>query len=177
MRPVELNGRALALIPAIQANLLQHMPLAFHYMLRIADPRPRNRKGVIAICIHRPPKLVSHLKSLYTTTLITRVTKIATQSLCSLLFGRSGWARLLPIALGVLYLASCVPVDIFAINSQLGIMPVINTVKSVLKGFSDQKAVAIRTQGRDTSTKTVNSCVMTWAILLIFNNVQHFMKQ
>jgi len=83
----------------------------------------------------------------------------------------------LPIALGVLYLASCVPVDIFAINSRLGIMPVINTVKSVLKGFSDQKAVAICVRGRNTSTKTVNGYVMTRAILLIFDNVQHFMKQ
>jgi hypothetical protein len=84
---------------------------------------------------------------------------------------------MLPIALGVLYLASCVPVDIFAINSRLGIMPVINTVKSVLKGFSDQKAVAIHVRGCDTSTKTVNGYVMTRAILLIFDNVQHFMKQ
>jgi len=77
----------------------------------------------------------------------------------------------------VLYLASCVPVDIFAINSRLGIMPVINTVKSVLKGFLDQKSVAICVHRCDTSTKTVNGCVMTPAILLIFDNVQHFMKQ
>jgi hypothetical protein len=174
---VEWASIGASLIPAIQANLSQHMPLAFHYMLRIAEPRPRKRKGAIAVRIHRPPNLVSYLKSLYTTKLITRVTKIATQALCSLLFGRSGRARLLPITLGILYLASCVPVDIFAINSRLGIMPVINTVKSVLKGFSDQKAVAIRTRGRDTSTKTVNGCVMTRAILLIFDNVQHFMKQ
>ena len=63
-------------------------------------------------------------------------------ALCSLIFGWSRWVGLLPIALDVLYLASCVLVDTFAINSQLGIMPVINTVKSVLKSFADHKAVA-----------------------------------
>jgi hypothetical protein len=53
-------------------------------------------------------------------------------------------------------------------------MPVINTVKSALKGFSDQKAVAICTHGRDTLTKPVNGCVMTWAILEYFTLTHMF---
>ena len=77
----------------------------------------------------------------------------------------------------MLYLALCVPVDIVAISSRLGTMPSINTVKALLKGFSDQKAIAIRTRGRDTSVERINNRVMTKAILLIFDNVQHFMKQ
>jgi DNA polymerase III delta prime subunit len=56
-------------------------------------------------------------------------------------------------------------------------MPSINTVKALLKCFSDQKAVVIRTRGRDTSVKRINDRVMTKVILLIFDNVQHFMKQ
>ncbi|KAF8237223.1 hypothetical protein L208DRAFT_1249025, partial [Tricholoma matsutake] len=44
------------------------------------------------------------------------------------------------LACGILYLASCVPVDVIACNSQTGTMPVVPTIKIALKGFSDQKA-------------------------------------
>jgi hypothetical protein len=56
-------------------------------------------------------------------------------------------------------------------------MPVINTIKQALKDFSDQKAVVIRTRGRDTTVYPKNGCETTSAILLIFDNVQHFLKQ
>jgi hypothetical protein len=59
---VEWASISASLIPTIQVNLSQHMPLAFHYMLGITSPRPRKRKGVIAIRIHCPPKLVNHSK-------------------------------------------------------------------------------------------------------------------
>jgi hypothetical protein len=52
------------LIPTIQVNPLQHMPLAFHYMLQITQLRPQKRKGVIPVHINHPPKLVSNSKSL-----------------------------------------------------------------------------------------------------------------
>jgi len=56
-------------------------------------------------------------------------------------------------------------------------MPVVNTIKDALKGFSDQKAIIIRTHGRDTTVYTDNDRDTTNAILLIFDNVQHFHKQ
>jgi hypothetical protein len=56
-------------------------------------------------------------------------------------------------------------------------MPVVNTIKDALKGFLDQKAIIIRTHGCDTTVYTDNDHNMTNAILLIFDNVQHFHKQ
>ena len=56
---VEWASIGASLIPTVQSNLLQYMPLAFHYMLQIASPRPRKRNGVIAISVNCPPKPVS----------------------------------------------------------------------------------------------------------------------
>lgn len=56
-------------------------------------------------------------------------------------------------------------------------MPAINTVKNALKGFSAQKAVAIKTLGQDLSRRTVNGCKQARVIHLVFDNVQHFLKQ
>ena len=53
----------------------------------------------------------------------------------------------------------------------------VNTIKCALKGFSDQKAITIRTNGRDTRVYTKDAREMTNAIFLIFDNVQHFLKQ
>jgi hypothetical protein len=48
-----------SLIPTVQANLQQHQPLAFHYMRRIAEPKPQTRHGVVAVRVNRPPQLVT----------------------------------------------------------------------------------------------------------------------
>jgi hypothetical protein len=56
-------------------------------------------------------------------------------------------------------------------------MPIVNTIIQALKIFSNQKAVVIRTQGCDTTVYLKNGRETTTAILLIFNNVQHFLKQ
>jgi hypothetical protein len=37
---VEWASIGTSLIPTVQSNLSQHMPLAFHYMLQITSPRP-----------------------------------------------------------------------------------------------------------------------------------------
>jgi hypothetical protein len=105
------------------------------------------------------------------------IRQVATQALSSLDFSRNGRARLVPLARGILYLASCVPVDVIACNSRIGTMPVVTTIKTALKGFSDQKAVAIRTRARDTTIAITDGRETTKAILLIFDNVQHFLKQ
>jgi hypothetical protein len=102
---------------------------------------------------------------------------VATQSLSALNFCRQPKARLLPISHGILYLACCVPADIVSYNSRIGNMPVINTIKKSLKGFSDQKALMIRTCGRDTTMTKQNGRDTTNIILVIFDNVQHFLRQ
>ena len=56
-------------------------------------------------------------------------------------------------------------------------MPVVSTIKSTLKMFSDQKAIAIRTRARDTTIITTDCRETTNMIALIFDNVQHFHKQ
>ena len=56
-------------------------------------------------------------------------------------FCRNHHARLYPLVRGIIYLASHVPVDIITLNSHLGTMPSLGTIKSALKGFSKQKAL------------------------------------
>ena len=56
---VEWASISASLIPTVQSNLSQYMSLSFLYMLQITSPRPQKQKGVIAICVNCPPKLVS----------------------------------------------------------------------------------------------------------------------
>lgn len=56
-------------------------------------------------------------------------------------------------------------------------MPALNTIKRDLRGFSRQKAANILTMGRDLSTKTVDGKEKVRVVYLIFDNVQHFLKQ
>ncbi|KAJ7929444.1 hypothetical protein B0H13DRAFT_2310589 [Mycena leptocephala] len=59
-----------------------------------------------------------------------------------------------------------------------GNMPAVKTIKAALKGFSDQKAIVIRTRGHDVSIIiAADGCKMTKIKVLIFDNVQHFHKQ
>ena len=68
--------------------------------------------------------------------------------------------------------------DIISYGSRIANMPAINTIKAALKGFSDQKAVVIRTRGRDVSTLLdAKGRLTTMAKKLIFDNVQHFRRQ
>ena len=68
--------------------------------------------------------------------------------------------------------------DIIAYGSRIANMPAVNTIKAALTGFSDKKAVVIRTRGRDVSVVTdSNGRLTTMAKTLIFDNVQHFRLQ
>jgi hypothetical protein len=56
---VEWADIGASLIPTVQANLQQHQPLAFHYLCRIAEPKPQRRHGFVAVRVNRPPQLVT----------------------------------------------------------------------------------------------------------------------
>jgi rRNA processing protein Krr1/Pno1 len=92
-------------------------------------------------------------------------------------FCRNYHARLLPLAHGVLYLASHVPIDIININCRLGAMPSLETIKATLRGISDQKAAKIRRMGRDTAVVVKDGKNMIKANIIIFDNSQHFRRQ
>ncbi|KZP23942.1 hypothetical protein FIBSPDRAFT_1042497 [Athelia psychrophila] len=90
---------------------------------------------------------------------------------------RSPSARLCLLANGILHLASCAPVHIITTNSHLGSMPCINTLKSMFKGLSDQKAVAIRKRAHDTDVYEKSGRLITKTLLPLFDSVQHFLHQ
>ncbi|KAJ6592012.1 hypothetical protein B0H10DRAFT_2233056 [Mycena sp. CBHHK59/15] len=143
-----------------QIALRENQCLAMHFMRIIAEPEPRSRKGVLTVRKSRPRE------------------HVVTSCLASLTFCKNDQARLLPLARGILYLSSNVPMDIISYGSRIANMPAVNTIKAALKGFSDQKAVAIRTRGRDVSVVTdSNGRRTTMAKKLIFDNVQHFRRQ
>ncbi|KAJ7115602.1 hypothetical protein C8R43DRAFT_1138060 [Mycena crocata] len=77
--------------------------------------------------------------------------QVVAHCLSVLNFCKNGNARLEPLARGILYLSSRVPIDIITNNSRIGTMPSVNTIMQALKDFSDQKAVIIRKRGRDIS--------------------------
>ncbi|KAJ7201497.1 hypothetical protein B0H12DRAFT_1036342 [Mycena haematopus] len=131
--------------------------LGFHFMKIIAEPAP---KGVITARKSRPrDNVVAHCLSM-------------------LDFCKNDEARLLPLARGILYLSSLVPADIIAYNSRIAGMPAVSTIKTALRKFSDQKAVAIRRRGRDVTTWVgPDGRLHTNALALVFDNVQHFMRQ
>lgn len=49
------------LIPTVKTALETHQPLAFHYMQKIAEPKPHTKNGTIAVRTYRPPELVSQM--------------------------------------------------------------------------------------------------------------------
>ncbi|KZP12709.1 hypothetical protein FIBSPDRAFT_1049880 [Athelia psychrophila] len=87
---------------------------------------------------------------------------------------RSPSARLCLLANGILHLASCAPVHIITTNSHLGSMP---CIKSMFKGLSDQKAVAIRQRAHDTDVYEKSGRLTTKTLFLLFDSVQHFLHQ
>ena len=52
-----------ALMTKTQTTLQTYQPLTFHYMRAIAEPKPRKRKGEIAVRNYRPPALVCSVGS------------------------------------------------------------------------------------------------------------------
>ncbi|KAJ7444410.1 hypothetical protein B0H11DRAFT_1616710, partial [Mycena galericulata] len=141
-------------------NLRTNQRLAVHFMHIIAEPKPRSRKGILTVRKSRPRD------------------NVVTSCLAALDFCKNDNARLLPLARGILYLSSNVPMEIMSHNSRLAHTPSVNTIKVALRGFSDQKAIVIRTRGRDVSvTNHSDGRITTMANVLIFDNVQHFHKQ
>ncbi|KAK7015997.1 hypothetical protein R3P38DRAFT_2542898, partial [Favolaschia claudopus] len=134
--------------------------LTFHFMSIVAEPTPRSRSGIIDIRKSRPrDNVVIHCLSM-------------------LDFCKNSEARLLPLANGILYLSSLVPNDIVAFNSRLAAMPAVNTIKAALKDFSKQKAVSIRSRGRDVAVSVgTDGRLYTLADILTFDNTQHFARQ
>ncbi|KAJ7699248.1 hypothetical protein B0H17DRAFT_1256751 [Mycena rosella] len=147
-------------VPTASRVLKMNQRVAFYFMSRIAEPKPRSRKGILRVRKSRPrDNVVAHCLSI-------------------LDFCKNGNARLEPLARGILYLSSGVPVDIIHNNSRLASMPAVNTIKAALRAFSDQKAIIIRNSGRDVSVvKGANGRVITKAKKIIFDNFQHFKKQ
>ncbi|KAJ7703574.1 hypothetical protein B0H17DRAFT_912268, partial [Mycena rosella] len=133
--------------------------LLYDYIVTLATPEPISRSGVISERQNRPPELVA-------------ISTIAMISFC-----RNYHARLYPLVRGIIYMASHVPVDIITLNSHMGTMPSIGTIKSALRGFSQRKAVRIRAMGRDTAVVEINGVQMVKANIIIFDNSQHFRRQ
>ncbi|KII85006.1 hypothetical protein PLICRDRAFT_78107, partial [Plicaturopsis crispa FD-325 SS-3] len=126
------------------------LPLAWHYMMKIAQREPRKREGKVAAVRKSRP-----------------VEGVCTHALSELIFCRSDRARLLPISRGLLYFASSAPVDLFAYNSRIGAMPAYSTVYNTARDLADQEAAVTRTLGNNPAK---------WGILRL-DNVQNYHRQ
>ncbi|KAJ7463145.1 hypothetical protein B0H11DRAFT_2241122 [Mycena galericulata] len=82
-------------------NLRTNQRLAVHFMHIIAEPKPRSRKGILTVRKPRPRD------------------NVVTSCLAALDFCKNDNARLLPLARGILYLSSNVPMEIMSHNSRL----------------------------------------------------------
>ncbi|KAJ7868427.1 hypothetical protein B0H13DRAFT_2281025 [Mycena leptocephala] len=121
------------------------------------QPKPRSRKGILTVRNSRPRENVTSCLAALDFVRTTRL-------------GCCHWRGS--------YLSSNVPIDIISHGCRLANMPSVNTIKVALKDFSDEKAVVIRTGGRDISvTNHPHGRVTTKAKVLIFDNVQHFHEQ
>jgi hypothetical protein len=56
-------------------------------------------------------------------------------------------------------------------------MPSLETIKSALRGLSNQKAIKIRKMGRDMGILDIDGRKMVRANIIIFDNTQHFRRQ
>ncbi|KAJ7690965.1 hypothetical protein B0H17DRAFT_910637, partial [Mycena rosella] len=127
----------------------QHLKPACYIMERIAQRKPRTRNGVVsAPCKHRPAR------------------GVIIHTLADLLFCRSDYANLLPMARGILYFGCSVPVDIMAYNSRIGTMPSYSTIHRTLEGLSSEEALVTSTHGSDPNKAGV----------LLFDNVQNLAR-
>ncbi|KII83514.1 hypothetical protein PLICRDRAFT_119348 [Plicaturopsis crispa FD-325 SS-3] len=133
----------------VQGIIQKHQPLTWYYTMQIAARKPRVREGVIAVRQKRPPEVVS------------------THSISSLNFARSGDARLLPSARGMLYFASSAPVDLFRYNSRAGNMPAYTSIHRMMRALSEQEAKVTEAHGRDPTTVGI----------IRLDNVQNYLLQ
>ncbi|KAJ7737980.1 hypothetical protein B0H16DRAFT_1325652 [Mycena metata] len=155
-----LEQESRAVVKSSGGFLLENQRLAVKFMHVIAEPKPRSRGGVITIRKSRPRE------------------NVVISCLSTLDFCKNDQARLLPLARGILYLSSNVPAEIIAHSCRLGTTPSIKTITTALEGFSDQKAIIIRTRGRDISViHNPDGSLTTMAKVIIFDNVQHFHRQ
>ncbi|KAJ7754624.1 hypothetical protein DFH07DRAFT_743698, partial [Mycena maculata] len=133
----------------LHASILErHLSAAWYLMDKIATRKPRRREGVVVIRKHRSSK------------------GVITHALADLLFCRSSAANLLPLAVGILYFGSSVPVDIMAYNCRIGTMPSYATIHRNLTALSAQEAADTFAHGSDPNT----------AGLLLFDNVQNLAR-
>ncbi|KAJ7147592.1 hypothetical protein C8R43DRAFT_889597 [Mycena crocata] len=93
------------------------------------------------------------------------VIQVIIHTLADLLFCRTGHANLLPLARGILYFGSSVPVDIMAYNSRIGTMPSYSTIHNTLEGL-DEEALVTAMHGGDP----------TKAGSLLIDNVQNLSR-
>ncbi|KAJ7449486.1 hypothetical protein B0H11DRAFT_2161915 [Mycena galericulata] len=136
-------------ISVVSEVLDLHLEAAWYLLDLIAMRKPRTRDGVqLPSQKSRPSR------------------GVIIHALADLLFCRSDRANLLPIARGVLYFGSSVPVEIMAYNSRIGTMPSYSTIYRNLEGLSTEEASVTRTHGRDPSK----------AGLLLFDNVQNLAR-
>ncbi|KAJ6473014.1 hypothetical protein C8R45DRAFT_936050 [Mycena sanguinolenta] len=157
------NGKFTDLGTSLRNNMKDviqlNQRLLFDFAVSLASPEPIRRNGVISERRNRPPEL----------------TAISTISMIT--FSGNHYAWLYPLVRGIIYMASHVPSDVISLNSHLGTMLSINTIKSALKGFSKRKAIHIRSMGRDTAVVEVNGRQVVKANVIIFDNSQHFRRQ
>ncbi|KAJ7131118.1 hypothetical protein C8R44DRAFT_829597 [Mycena epipterygia] len=117
-----------------------HLEAAWYLLDLISTRKPRTRDGV-----QLPPRKSRPSRG------------VIIHALADLLFCRSNRANLLPVARGILYFGSSVPVEIMAYNCRIGTMPV---------GLSTEEALVAFNHGRDP----------TKAGILLFDNVQNLAR-
>ncbi|KAF4596165.1 hypothetical protein EYR40_008153 [Pleurotus pulmonarius] len=158
---IKWNDLNMTMTAKMKAEFERLQPLALEYLQSIAQGRQRKVNGVLVTRQRRPVDLA------------------AVHALAALDFCRSTNARLAPLARGILYLSSTVPMDIITYNSRIGNMPSPNTLKTALRLFSDEKAIIIRSLGQDTETYQDDATGEEYIYVnkLLFDNVQHFFKQ
>ncbi|KAJ7613612.1 hypothetical protein DFH06DRAFT_1014822 [Mycena polygramma] len=125
-----------------------HLSAAWYLMDKIAMRKPRTREGVVVQRKTRPSS------------------GVIIHALSDLLFCRSQDANLLPLARGILYFGSSVPVEIMAYNCRIGTMPAYSTIHRNLKSLSSQEAAFTVTHGRDANGFGY----------LLFDNVQNLAR-
>ncbi|KAJ6506522.1 hypothetical protein C8R45DRAFT_816656 [Mycena sanguinolenta] len=150
---IQLADLGSSLMPNMKRVFREKQGLLYDLMLAVASPDLSSPRK------YRPPELA------------------VLNAISMLTFTRNYYARLLPLSRGILYLASHVPRDIIDINSRVGTMPSIETIKSALRGLSNQKAIKIRKMGRDVGLVEVDGRQMVKANVIIFDNTQHFRRQ
>ncbi|KAJ7691191.1 hypothetical protein B0H17DRAFT_1133962 [Mycena rosella] len=136
-----------------------HLAAAWYLMDPIAARNHRTRDGV-----KLPPRKSRPSRGVII--LYQACCDVIIHALADLLFCRSSRANLLPVARGILYFGSSVPVEIMAYNCRIGTMPSYSTIYRSLEGLSTEEALVTLNHGRDP----------TKAGILLFDNVQNLAR-